>query len=117
AERPDRRVVGAPAPGDPQHDQEERGGIDAAVVRAGAALGALPEPRATGQPHLVEDLAGLLVVPRVDGRALPGGEAVERVEQALRREGPSLVGGDQAVAAEQRTGPREAGGQQGPLAG
>jgi hypothetical protein len=60
-------------------------------------------------PHLVEDLAGLRVVPRVVGRGLEPGEDRERVDREGRIERDDLEGRDRAVAPEERGEPGHAG--------
>ena len=76
--------------------------------------GALAEPGPVGQAHLVQDLAGLLLVARVVDAALARGQGPEGVEHEPGAEGPGLVARDEGVASEQRDEPRDAGGQQAP---
>ena len=76
--------------------------------------GALAEPGPVGEAHLVQDLAGLLLVARVVDPALARGQGAEGVEHEPGAEGPGLVARDQGVASEQRDEPGDAGGQQAP---
>ena len=103
-----------PSKGRPEQDEKQRGGIDGAVVRAYAGGGPIPEPWAGGQPHLVQDLARLLLVAQIAHATLPSGEGCQGVHQLARKERARLVSGDDAVAAEQCDEPWDTGGHQAP---
>ncbi len=104
----EQRVVAGPGMGLAEQDQPERGRIDrpvVGVVRRLARVGHL------AGPQLVEDLAGLGVVPRVVRRRLEPGQDAQRVARPGGRERHGLERGDQAVAPEQRREPRDARGE------
>ena len=90
-----------------QSNQIEGSGVGSAVVRG---VRQLPGPGHLAAPQLVEDLAGLGVTPVVDGRGLPRGEDVERLDRQLRVERNRLERGDDRVAPEERAEPGHAGG-------
>jgi hypothetical protein len=113
-QRLERRAGRPPAHRLPQHDQEQRRGVGAAVVGADPAAGALPEPGQVAEADLVQDLAGLLTVARVVDPALPRGQGGQHVHHQLRPERAGLVAGDQRVAAEQGDEPRDTRRQQPP---
>ena len=102
----------APPPRLAEQDEKERGGVDAAVVVAVSTGGALAEPGPVGEAHLVQDLAGLLLVARVVDAALSRGQGLQGVEHKAGVKGPGLVARDQGVPAEQRDEPRDARGQE-----
>ena len=99
----DERVVARPAPDLGEEHEEERRGVDRAVVDR--------EPRLRGlaAPQLVEDLAGLGVDRRVVLGRLEGGEGAQRGRRELRSEQHRLERGDQRVATEEGHEPRHAG--------
>ena len=106
-QRVDKFVVAGPAVRLRQHDQEQQGGVDAAVVGEGAALGGDP-----AHPQLVHDLARLGVAHIV---ALPGlqrGQRLQRAHRQRRAQRQRLVGGDQRVAAEHGHEPGQPGRRQ-----
>jgi hypothetical protein len=75
-------------------------------------VGALADRRQLPEADLVEDLAGILVAEVVADRALPGGQGGQRGGGEVGPVGQDLVAGDEAVAAEQRHEPRQAGRRQ-----
>ena len=87
--------------------EEQRCRVDRAVV---AGERRRVDRRHLSQAQLVDDLAGLFLVHRIDAAAEPAGEHPERLLRHLRRPGDHLQRGDQAVATEQRGEPRNAGG-------
>ena len=82
--------------------QEQRRGVDAAVV---AREGRLAERRRLAHAQLVEHLARLLVALVVHLRAEPARQQPQRALGHAGHEGERLEGRDQAVAAEQRREP------------
>ena len=87
--------------------EEQRGRVDGAVV---AGQGDRPERRQLPRPQLVDHLARLLLVHGVDTAAEAIREHAERLLGHRGVPGGGLERGDQAVAAEERGEPRDAGG-------
>src|SRR5437763_195243 len=88
-----------------ENDQEQRRRVDGAVVRR---LRDLAHPRELADPQLVEDLAGLLVAPRVLAATLPAGEQPKRLSGDIRIPRQRLQRRDQRIPPEQRREPRNA---------
>ena len=91
-----------------QHDVERRG-VGAAVVRR---VRPLLERGHLAVAHLVQDPARILVAEVVDAGALPVAERAQRRRGELGRERQRLQAREDAVAAEHRHEPRQAGGRQ-----
>ncbi len=91
-----------------EQDQPQRRGVDAAVV---GVVGRLTAARHLAAAQLVEDLAGLRVMPRIVGRRLQTGQHRQRVDRERRHERHGLERRDDAVAPEQRREPGDPGGQ------
>ena len=104
----EQRVVAGPGVGLGQQDQPQRGRVDAPVV---GVVWRLAGPRHLAGAHLVQDLAGLGVVPRIVVGRLETAEDLERGLRQRRHERDRLEPRDQAVAAEQGREPRDPGGQ------
>ena len=96
-----------------QHDVERRR-VGAAVVRR---VRTLLERRHLAVAHLVEDSPGVLVAEVVDAAALPVSEGEQRRRRELRRERQRLEAREDAVAAEHRHEPGQAGRGQAPASG
>ena len=72
----------------------------------------LLERRHLAVPHLVQDAAGVLVAEVVDPAPLPLAERTQGGRRERRREGERLQAREDAVAAEHRHEPRQAGGRE-----
>ncbi|MNY03941.1 hypothetical protein D3C86_1365880 [compost metagenome] len=89
-----------------QEDQEERRGVDRAVV---GVVGNLLEARQLSDPQLVEDLAGLFVAPIVHAPPLVLGKQPQGLLGDVGVVGEGLERRDQAVPAEQGRVPGHSG--------
>ncbi len=96
-----------------QHDVQRRR-VGAAVVRR---VRTLLERRHLAVAHLVEDPARVLVTEVVDAAALPVPERAQRRRRELGRERQRLQAREDAVPAEHRHEPGQAGGRQAPPPG
>ena len=88
-----------------EHDEQRRG-IDAAVVERERHLA---QHRHLARPHLVQDFSGLGVGSVVVGLGLMGGKSPQRAARHVGVEPQHLQRGDEAVAAESRGVPGNAG--------
>ena len=93
-----------------EQQDEPRCRVDGAVVRR---VWDRPRPRQFAPPDLMEDLARLLVSPRVVTRSLVPGQQAQRVARRSRRHGQELVRRDQRIPAEHGHVPGDAGRQHG----
>ena len=100
------RVVGRPLPVLGEQDEEQRRGVDAAVVGDERDLAAV---RHLTAPQLVDDLARLLVGERVGPAADVAGQEAQRAGGHSRLERQHLQRGDERVAPERRHVPRDPG--------
>ncbi len=91
-----------------EHDVE-RSGVGRAVV---GRVRPLLEGGHLAVAHLVQDAPGVLVAEVVETRALPDAERHQRARGELGGEGQRLQAGEDAVAAEHRHEPGQAGGRQ-----
>ena len=94
-----------------QHDEQRRR-VDAAVIKPERNLAKRSH---FAGAHLVQDFTGLGVGLRVEIGRLMGREPLEDAERDARIEPEALQGGDEAVAAERRRIPGDAGVRVGPF--
>ena len=108
-EVPHERGVAGPALVLVEQHHEQRRGVGGAVVRR---VRPLLEGGQLAVAHLVQDAAGILVAEVVDPRALPLGQRRQRGRRELGGERQRLQAGEDAVPAEHRHEPRQAGRRQ-----
>ena len=92
-----------------EHDVQ-RSGVGVTVIRR---MRPLLEGRHLAVTHLVQDAARILVAEVIDARALPSTQDAQRGCGEFRGERQRLQAREDAVAAEHRHEPRQAGGRQG----
>ena len=102
----DRFIIAGALRIEPGEQDEERRGIDAAVIEAERHLA---QRRHLAAAHLVQDFPRLRVGERIGGLGLIGGEPAQHAARDVRAPPQHLQRRDQAVAAERRREPRDAG--------
>jgi hypothetical protein len=90
---------------EPRKQDEQRRGVDAAVIEA---KGDLAQRRHLAAAHLVQDLSRLRIGKRIRGLGLVGGEAPQHATGNVRAPPEHLQRRDQTVTAEGRREPRDA---------